>query len=67
MTDVIDWIRAELAHDPTAIAVLDRARQHWGGETVYVRLPPNPTMVDINARMKTQRLSRRAVQRRKQL
>ncbi len=66
MTDVIDWIRAELPNDDlVAMAVLERARKVWGGETVYVRLPPNPVTVDATSKVKTQQLSRRTVQRRK--
>lgn len=39
--DLLDWVRAELARTPAALAlaepVLDQARQTFGGDTVYIR------------------------------
>ena len=55
--DLLDWIRAEvIARQPAALALIDpvlnRARQTFGGDTIYVRNP------------RKEPVSRRTVQRR---
>ncbi len=57
-SDLIEWIRAELAKIPSALPladpVLTAARQTWGGDKVYIRIP-------------RQTVSRRTLQRRQQV
>lgn len=56
--DVLSWIRQALSQNPAILAsvepVLDRARQTYGGETVYIRTTER------------QQVTRRARQQRKQ-
>lgn len=69
MSDILDYIRDKLAAQPGALAAAEpallAARQTFGGDTVYVRLPRardlSPGSVrDIAARNK---VSRRTAQR----
>lgn len=55
--DVLSWIRNALSQDPAILAsvepVLARARQTYGGDTVYIRATDR------------QKVTRRTLQRRK--
>lgn len=56
--DVLTWIRNALGQDPAILAsvepVLARARQTYGGDTVYIRAPER------------QKVTQRTLQRRRQ-
>lgn len=58
-TDILTWIRDALSQEPAILArvepVLDRARQTYGGDTVYIRTTER------------QHVTRRTLQRRKHL
>ena len=42
--DIIDWLRAELASQPTALEAVDpvlrRARLTYGGGPAHIKMPP---------------------------
>lgn len=66
--DLLDWLRAEFAASPPAVwaavePVLQRARQTWGGDTVYVRLPEPRVCGASDSRIQTRNVTRRTLQR----